>query len=54
MATAGKPGKDEKVVPRGKLPADLQSIVDGEDDFIDELFEGRHVEKSESHTPQAD
>lgn len=49
---AGKAGKDEGAIARGKLPADLQTIVDREDDFMDELYEGRQVERKRAAIPQ--
>lgn len=37
----GAPPQLGNVIPREKLPEDLQKIVDREDDFIDELYDGR-------------
>jgi mitochondrial fission process protein 1 len=36
-----RPASLSKPLPREKLPLDLQKIVDREDDFLDDLYEGQ-------------
>jgi len=37
-----RPASLSAALPREKLPADLQKIVDREDDFMDQLYDGQY------------
>lgn len=37
----GAPASVTDPIPREKLPKDLQKIVDREDDFLDDLYDGQ-------------
>jgi hypothetical protein len=41
-------------IPREKLPADLQKIVDRQDDWMDEIYDGQYDAPTCSHTLRLD
>lgn len=39
--TSAQSGETDKPLPRGKLPKDLQKLVDDEDTLLDQLYDGK-------------
>lgn len=40
IQTSVYPADTDKLVPREKLPDDLQKLVDGDDSLLDQLYDG--------------
>ncbi|ERF69228.1 hypothetical protein EPUS_01185 [Endocarpon pusillum Z07020] len=47
--TEERPSSLSEPLPRGKLPQDLQKIVDREDDFFDSLYEGQTADSTDTN-----